>query len=253
MIVGLILAFCFAASAQEPIGPLRRLGEPPGQYTWRVSLGYTPAGREGLGVDEFGIPYSYTLFVQEWRLGFSGTVQLATGLKMGAEIAEISTIAKELRRYPSGEERLERWNSAIAYSFFCETCVDPKSPWDPRTTVSLGHPWVGGITLSLSLLRDPMVIIVDFSFLGRKEEPQGWFAARLGAGFVANPWISISAAASLTVPVIGIGVPEVSVGLRVRYALDVKGEKEIGVRTTLILRGDQPLVSLEGEWLGRGP
>jgi len=239
-----VLAICFVALAQEPIGPLRRMEEVPGQYTWSVSLTYTPSGKEGFGIDEFGTPYTYTRFVQEWRLSFSGTVQLFSGLKIGGEAAQISTITKELRRYQYGEERSEHESHGLAYLFFCETRMDPKNPWDPRISILFGRPWTGGVSLSLSLLRDPIVIVAEFSFRGQEEEPQGWFTSAVGAGFVANPWISISTTASLAIPVIGIGVPQTSLGLRIRYALDLKGKAEIGASATIVLRGDRSWLTL---------
>lgn len=239
--------------AQVSIEPLRRAEEPPGQYTWHLSLGYTPLGREGLGVDELGQPYAYTLFAQEWRLTFGGTVQLATGLKTGVEVSEQTTVTQEVQRYSTEEVRLTKTDRTVLYSTFCEYRMDPGSRWDPRASLFLGHPGKAGVGLSLSLLRDPMVLVADLSFRGQEEEPQGWFVTSLGAGFVANLWISVSTLTSLAVPVVGVGVPSTSLGVRVRYGLDVQGKEEIGVRATLVLRGDRTWLALEAEWLGRGP
>lgn len=251
----LILAFILPilASAQVPIDPLRRPEEPVGQYTWRLALGYTPSGREGVGVDELGRPYTFTRFSQEWQLTLGGTIQLATGLKTGLEVSEQTTFTQEVRRYPDKEIRLSSSHGAVLYSFFCEYRLDPKNPWDPRASFFLGYPWKGGAGLSLSLLWDPVVLVADISFRGQDEEPWSWFVLGLGAGFVANLWISISASASLAVPIVGVGIPYTSLGTRVRYGLDVKGKQEIGIRATLVLRGDLIWLGLEAGWLGRGP
>jgi len=185
-VLTLIVFLPFLTLAQVPIEPLQRPEEPVGQYTWRLGLGYTPSGREGVGIDDLGQLYTFTRFSQEWRLTLSGTVQLATGLKTGAEVSEQTTLTKEIRRYPNEEVRLSFSHRSVLYHFFCKSRLDPKNPWDPRASFSLGHPWRGGIGLSLSLLRDPMVLVADISLRGQNEEPQSWLVLRLGAGFVAN-------------------------------------------------------------------
>ncbi len=106
IILVLLPFFVVGGWAQAPIEPLKRPEEPVGQYTWRIGIGYTPSGKEGLDIDELGRPYSYTSFSQIWQLSLSGSVIVATGLKMSFEIAEQSVVVKELRRYPVGEERL---------------------------------------------------------------------------------------------------------------------------------------------------
>jgi len=182
----LVLAWSATVLAQTPIEPLRRPEEPVGQYTWLLGLGYTPSGQEGMGLDDLGHPYTFTRFSQEWRLILSGTVQMATGLKTGIEISEQTTLTQEIRRYPNDEVRLSSSSRAMSYNLFCEYRLDPKNPWDPRASFSLGHPWQGGIGLSLSLLRDPMVLVADISLCGQREEPWSWLVLGLGAGFVAK-------------------------------------------------------------------
>ncbi|MBC7345068.1 MAG: hypothetical protein H5U03_06595 [Clostridia bacterium] len=92
-----------------------------------------------------------------------------------------------------------------------------------------------------------MVLVVEIGLRSQEEEPQGWCTLALGAGFVANAWISLSVSGSLAVPVLGVGVPMNSFGVRLRYALDQKGKGEIGVRATLFLRGDRTWLSLDVE------
>lgn len=241
--------FCVS---QAPFEPLRRPEERVGQYSWGLAVAYTPMGWEGMGIDELGRPYSYTVFLEEWRLTLSGAVQLATGLKTGMKVSNQTLNRREIRRYPAEEQRLSSTGQEMAYAWFCEYRLDPTNPWDPRASVSLGYPWKGGAGLSWSLLRDPMVLLVELSFRAQDEEPWSWFFAGLSAGFVANQWISMSASANVSVPVLGIGVPVTSLGIRLRYALDLRGNQEVGVRTTLTLRGDRTWLGIEMEWLGQG-
>lgn len=252
-IVAAVLLFSLLTWAQTPIDPLKRPDEAAGEHTWQLGLGYTPSGREGFGVDAFGQPYTYTLLSQEWRLSLTGTVHFGEGWKTGAAVSHSTTTENEVRRYPWGEERLSSSERGMAYFAFQEWRVDPKNPWDPRVSMSLGHPWKGGIEVAASLLRDPMVLVGEIGLRSQEEEPQAWLTLALGAGFVANAWISVSISGSLAVPVLGVGVPVTSLGMRLRYALDPRGKGELGVRATLSLRGDRAWVSLDVEWTGRGP
>lgn len=236
-----------------PIDPLKRPEEKTGEYTWRVALGYAPSGREGFAVDALGQPYAFTLLSHEWRLSLTGAVHFGGGWKTGVEISQSTTITDELRRYPWGEERLSSTQRGMAYSVFQEWRVDPKNPWDPRVSVSLGYPWKAGVSAAASLLRDPMVLVGEIGLRSQEAEPQAWLTLALGAGFVANAWISASTSGSLAVPVLGVGVPVTSLVVRLRYALDPKGKGEVGVRAALNLRGDRAWVSLDVEWAGRGP
>ncbi len=252
-IVAALFLFSAVAWAQTPIDPLKRPDEATGEYTWQLGLGYTPSGREGFGVDGFGQPYAYTLLSQEWRLSLTGAVHFGGGWKTGIEISQSTTILDEVRRYPWGEERLSSSERGMAYSAFQEWRIDPKNPWDPRVSMSLGHPWKAGVAAAASLLRDPMVLVGEICLRNHEEEPQAWLTLALGAGFVANAWISVSTSGSLAVPLLGVGVPLTSLGVRLRYALDPRGKGELGVRATLSLRGDRAWVSLDVEWTGRGP
>ncbi|MCX7750883.1 MAG: hypothetical protein N2320_05035 [Candidatus Bipolaricaulota bacterium] len=249
----LVLLCSFLAGAQTPIDSLKRPDEASGAYTWRVTLGYTPSGREGFGVNALGQPYSFTRLSHEWRLSLTGTVHFGGGWKTGIEVAQVTSHVHELQRYPWGEERLTSTERTMAYSTFQEWRLDPNNPWDPRVSLSLGHPWKGGVSVAGSFLRDPMVLVGEIGLRAQEAEPQGWLTLALGAGFVANAWISVSASGSVAVPVLGVGVPLASLGVRLRYARDPRGKGEVGVRASLVLRGDRAWISLEGEWAGRGP
>lgn len=252
-IVAAVLSLSLLTWAQTPIDPLKRPDEATGEYSWRVSLGYTPSGREGVAVNPSGQPYTFTVLTHEWRLGLIGTVHFGGGWKTGVEVYQITTTAHELRRYPWGEERLTTTDRTMAYSVLQEWRMDPKHPWDPRVSMALGHPWKAGVAVAGSFLRDPMVLVGEVGLRAREEEPQGWLLLALGAGFVANAWISVSASGSLAVPLLGVGVPVTSLGLRLRYALDPRGKGEVGVRAGLTLRGGQTWASLDVEWARRGP
>ena len=189
--------------AQTPIDPLKRPDEAPGEFSWQVGLAYIPSGREGFAVDSLGQPYAFTTFREEWQLSLTGTVHFGGGWKTGLIISQSTVVVRELRRYPWGEERLSTTVRKMAYSAFQEWRIDPKSPWDPRVSISLGHPWKTGVAFAASLLRDPMVLVGEIGLRSQEEEPQAWLTLALAAGFVANAWISLSTTGSLAVPALG--------------------------------------------------
>ncbi len=239
--------------AQTPFQPLQRPAETSGQYTWQLYLSYTPTGASGFGVDEYGQPYSYTRFSQDWQLGVSGTFVLGAGWKMEFSASDSSTIDKETREYADHTTDLNSTRHDFSYSISSEYRMDPKSAWDPRISISLGSPWEGEIGVSVSLLRDPVVLVGQVSILTQAEEPHNWLSLALGAGFVANAWINLSASASVTIPTRGVGLPTTTIDLRALYGLDSESKKEIGMRITLSVQGQTPRLTFEAETSWRGP
>jgi hypothetical protein len=253
--LALIFVLCLSsfAFAQTSFQPLQRVEETSGQYTWQLDLGYTPTGESGFGVDEFGQPYSYIRFSQGWRLGISGTFVLGAGWKMGFSVADLRTIDKETRKYSDHDSDLNSVHHDFAYSMSYEYRIDPKSTWDPRISFSFGHPWQGEVGATASLLRDPVVLVGRVSMLTQADEPHNWLSLTLGAGFVANAWIDLSASVGATIPTSGVGIPITTIGLRVRYSLDSESKKEVGGRITLSVQGQAPRLTFEAEASWRGP
>ncbi|MCD5408656.1 hypothetical protein LR090_05490 [Candidatus Bipolaricaulota bacterium] len=251
LVVTIVALLALATVAQSPIEPLRRPEEKPGSYSWRVGLGYTPYGASGIGVDEHGAPYEFIRLAHEFRFLLSGTVQISPELKMGVELVDISTAVEEKRTYLHGTEELSFTKEALGYSVFWEWRMDPRSPWDPRVSLSFGEPWRSGIKASASLLRDPVVLVGELGLHSREEEPPSWFTVALATGFVANAWIRLGVSTGLAVPISGAGLPRGSVGIRMIYALDAKETGAIEVRVSMTT-GEETWLSLEvsGRWQG---
>ncbi len=87
----------------------------------------------------------------------------------------------------------------------------------------------------------------------KAEEPRNWLLFALGAGFVANAAISLSASASVMIPTSGVGLPITTVGLRTCYSLDSKSKREATVHTTLSIQGEIPRLMIEAEMSWSGP
>ncbi len=172
---------------------------------------------------------------------------------MGLSASDLSTIDKETRKYADHTTDLNSTQHDFAYSISSEYRLDSKSAWDPRISISLGSPWEGEIGVSASLLRDPVVLVGRVSMLTQAEEPRNWLSLALGAGFVANAWINLSASASVMIPTRGVGLPTTTIGIRVLYSLDPESKREVGVRVTLSMQGQTPRLTFEAEASWRGP
>jgi hypothetical protein len=249
-----VIFIAWVALAQEPIDPLRRSGEQPGVHWWQVSLAYTPSGQESFGVDRLGQPYTYTRFSQKRELSLAGATSLASWGKLGFAVTEVSSTVAEIRQYSDHEAELPFIKKrTFAYKMFQESRLDAQSRWDPRITVLLGYPWQTEIRASASLLQDPVILMGNVGLQSQKEEPTGWLTVGLGVGFVANSVISLNASTSLAVPLTGVSIPAATLGLKVRYALDSIGKREVNVEITLTLRGDQICLTTEveaaGQWI----
>ena len=114
--------------------------------------------------------------------------------------AQVSSGLKTGVEISEQEVRLSSSHRTMSHNFFCEYRLDSKNPW--------GSP--------------------GFALFGSSS----WSILGLGAGFVANPWISVSTSASLAVPLVGVGEPDWDTGALFCVANEL---------------------SLEAEWLGRGP
>jgi hypothetical protein len=251
----LLLVVCVSSIgfAQTSFQPLKRSEDVLGQYMLQLSLGYVPSGQDGFDVDDSGQPYSYTRFSQQRHVGVSGTLVLAGGWKLGLDLANVSTTTEELRKYFDQEAEVGFTRNDSSYSVSYEYRLDEKNIWDPRISLSLGYPWRGGIEVSASLIRDPTVLAGSVSMLSQAEEPRNWLLFSLGAGFVANSLISLSASASVMIPTHRVGLPITTVSLRATYSLDSQNKREAAVHTTLNIQGEVPQLMIEAKMSWNGP
>lgn len=237
-----VLAAQALCIAQTPIDPLVRPEETPGDLRWQVGLGYTPRGASGMAWDD-GVPYSFTRLAHGFHLSLGGSVSLAPELSAGLELFDTTFRVYEKRDYPFGTVEVRETTREFGYEAHARWRLDPANPWDPRITLSLGRPWATGLEVQLSFLQDPVVLGLQFGAKTSADDGSTWGSAALGAVFVASRQITLGASASLSVPVGQAGAPAASLGLRVRYALDLEARREVEARANLGLSG-------EAVWLG---
>lgn len=234
----LLVLLPISVPAEEPIDPLVRADE---AYTWNLGLSYIPQGSEGFAVDEYGRFFAYTLFFEDRGLSLSGTLRLGERLRVGLGLTHNQWSMQKRRDY--GVEDYEVITSTGGDLFTSEYQLHQGSFLDPRLNFSFGSS-ASGFEVSASLLHDPVVLAGAVGYVFTSGYPRQWLTMSLGAGFIANRWISFT---------MGAGLPAASLSLRTRYSLDVEGRQELWVRTSVSLRGEVVWMGLEIGLAGRGP
>jgi len=241
------------ALGDEPFQVVQRAVEAAGDCEFKVGLGYTPTGTQGIGVNDRGFPYSYTCYAEDWQAGLSLSLQLTDASKVEFGLAERLSSAREQRMYADGEaETLATRESDFSYTFSHEWQIAESTAWDPRLSVSVGYPWTGELAGSVSILRDPVVLVGELRVLTQNAVPHDWLDLSLGAGFVANAAISLSTSAHFMVPRSGVSLPVTTLGMRVSYSLDASSGRELAINVSLQLEGKAPTLSVHAEasWSG---
>ncbi len=236
--------------AQTAIDPLQLLDPSIGRVMWKATLGYSASGHEGVGFDESGDSYSYVILGQQSTLSFTATTGLSATTSMGIVTALQRAQATESRQYTGLEVKDTTTSRNVSCLVWRQFRLDAADEADPRLTLSAGYPAVAGFSFSIAILKDPMVLTAGAGFRGLKTLPSAWLVLDLGAGFVANSWVRVTAFAGLEVPVDGPGLPAARMGGEVRYALDAVAARDVGVRATLVLHGERPSLLVEVELSG---
>jgi hypothetical protein len=249
VVVGASLA-SLPGLSQTAIDPLQLLDPSVGRLMWRAVLGYSASGHEGVGFDESGDPYGYVVLGQQLAFSFSASTGLSGRTSMGAMATLQRIDTTESRHYADLQTQDSSTGRDVSCLVWHQSRLDPAEETDPRLTISAGHPAVAGLSLSAAILKDPMVLTVEAGFRGFKTRPAAWLVLDLGAGFVANSWIRVTAFAGLEVPVDGPGLPAARVGGEVRYVLDAVAGRDVGVRAALVLHGERTSLLFELELSG---
>jgi hypothetical protein len=235
---------------QTPIDPLQLLDQSIGRLMWTVAFGYSASGREGLGFDGFGDPYNYTLLEQDEVLSFSATTGLSATTSMGATTALLRTDTTESRQYEDAEIETTATGKGISCVIWEQFHVDVASEADPRLTLSVGYPAAAAGSISVSLLKDPIVLAAEVGVRAVKDPPSSWIVLDLGVGFVANTWIRLTTFAGLEVPAGSAGLPTARIGEEVRYTLNVDAGREMALRAMMVVRGERTSLRVELELSG---
>lgn len=243
---------CQPARAQIPIDPLRLPEEETGGYIYTFGVNYIPDGREGLDFDPEGNPFNFETFNQSINFSASGSYSFSPYLSIGANINPSLFIGTEKRDLGNRTEKSTETNTDIGAGLSLEYRPDPGSTLDPRFSVGVAYPWTVTVQGQASLIRDPVIVLGSVGYSQPLDSANSSLNLGLGAGFVANERVSFSAFGNYAIPIGETNLPVTSLSFRTGYNLDDEGKQDIGLRTTLSVRGGDTRLGVGIEWGGRG-
>ncbi|WP_457637634.1 hypothetical protein [Oceanithermus sp.] len=210
---------------------MKRPENTPGRFSFNVSLGYRPAGGRVLDFDESGSPYTKSFADHNLAPAVALSYAVTNRLSLGAGLTVRYQIEQSIIRYSDGTSRYsENGSHELLPRISLSYRLEPDSPLDPSISLSLNKPWALGASLSLSAIRDPIVLSGSLAYWHSFMPP---FSSTLtlsgGVGFVANDRVSLSANAGLSQPLEFASTPSFLLGLSTSYGLDPEGNGQISL------------------------
>jgi hypothetical protein len=252
LILPIALLISQPAVAQVPIDPLRLPEEETGGYIYTFSINYIPDGREGFDFDPEGNPLNFETFNQLINFSGSGSYSFSPYVSISANVTPSLFISKETRDFGARTETTTETNTDITSDLSLEYRPSPGSTLDPRFSVGIAYPWTMTVQSQASLIRDPVIILAALGYSQSLESDNHSLNFGIGSGFVANDRVSFSGYASYSIPIGETNLPATSLSFRTGYNLDDQGNQDIGLRTTLSMRGGNTRLGISIEWGGRG-
>jgi hypothetical protein len=237
---------------QASLDPLRLAEPSAGEVAWKVTLGYSACGREGFGFDEFGEPYSFTCLEQDSVLSAAGIVTWSALVSFGATVTAQRSDVRERRQFADRFATHRATAQQISFLAWQQSRLNAQSALDPRLTLSAGYPASLGLSFSLSLLRDPIVLAVEAGARHVRSEASTWMLLDLTTGFVANSSIRLTCFAGIEVSAIGAGLPSGRLGGEMRYVINPGAGQELAIRSSLTVRGERAALRVDVEISGAG-
>lgn len=252
LILPITLLICEPVQAQIPIDPLRLPDEEAGGYIYTFGVNYIPEGREGFDFDAAQNTFNFKGFNQSVLFSFSGSYSFNRHLSISANVNPNLYIGTEKRDFGNRTEKTIGTNTEIGAGLSVEYRPAPGSTLDPRFSVGVAYPWTVTVQSQASLIRDPVIVLASLGYSQPLDSANSSLNLGLGAGFVANERISFSASANYAIPIGDTNLPVSSLSFRTGYNLDDQGNQDIGLRTTLSVRGGDTRLGIGIEWGGRG-
>ncbi|MGK7902465.1 MAG: hypothetical protein AB4352_13810 [Hormoscilla sp.] len=252
LILPIALLISQPAVAQVPIDPLRLPEEETGSYIYNFSINYIPDGREGFDFEPDGTPFNFETFNQLINFSGSGSYSFSPYVSISASVIPSLFIFKEKRDFGDRTETRTETDTDISTDLSLEYRPSPGSTIDPRFSVGVAYPWTITVQSQASLIRDPVIILASLGYSQSLESDNHSLNFGIGAGFVANERVSFSGYANYSIPIGDTNLPVTSLSFRTGYNLDDRGNQDIGLRTTLSMRGGDTRLGISIEFGGRG-
>ena len=244
LVVATLSLLLGVAWAQQVVDPLQRLETEPGDFSYFVSLSYFPGGDSTLLIDEAGEDVFITEVFQDFGLSFGGSYSLNSDLSFSASLSpsfSLSTVevADGVDETVTSEAAFDIGGAVAAtYSFARD------SDLDPAASLSLSYPFAASIDLSASFIRDPIVVGGFVGVTKPFDAPGADLLLGSSVGFVANESIDLRFGNSVSVPVGVVSPAAWSLSLRVGYALNPEGSREVGLTSYLNVREGEASLGL---------
>jgi hypothetical protein len=242
-ILVLSLALLGSLAWAQPIDPLLRPTQEPGQLRYSFGLSYAPDSLEALGFDPTLGPFRLLRVDQRLSLMGSLSYNLDERVRASLSLTPRLVLRQSERRFADQTERRDEADLSATASLGLGYRLAPESLFDPRLSLGLQYPWAIQTTASASLLRDPVVLGLSMSLTDPLDSRAAGLGLGLSTGFVANHQVSFSLGTSLVFALGGLEAPGASISLLTSYALEPEAEQEVAVRTTLSLRGAEARLS----------
>ncbi|MFE1745972.1 outer membrane beta-barrel protein [Coleofasciculus sp. H7-2] len=252
LILPLALLICQPALAQVPIDPLRLPDEETGGYIYTFGVNYIPSGRDGFDFDREGTPFNFETFNQSINFSVSGSYTFSRNLSISANVNPNLFIGRQKRDFSNRTQTLTETNTDLGAGLSVEYRPKPGSTLDPRFSVGVAYPWTVTVQGQASLIRDPVIVLGSLGYSQPLDSANSSLNLGIGAGFIANERVNFSAYANYAIPIGDTNLPVTSLSFRTGYNLDNKGDQDIGLRTTLSMRGGDTRLGVGIEWGGRG-
>jgi len=239
----LLLAFglALAQSLPEPVDPLKRAEPEPGKLTFSASLGYTPSGYRGLGVDPAKGPYTDRVASHGLSADLALSYALSKTFSLGAGLTgsfaytqTLRTFTDETQTYQDTTETELTPRIALAYR------LAPDHPLDPGLSLALRYPWAASASFALSFLRDPTVLSLSLEASHGFHPPYPTaLGASFGAGFLANDRVSYRISAALSQPIAYATPPTLTAAFGADLALDAESRQSASLTLRASLRAGE--------------
>ena len=236
------LTLLLGAALAQPIDPLVRPQETPGQLRYSLGVRYAPSQAFGVGEEaERGL-----FALVQHGLQLSGAFELALDfdwrvfLGFAPEMRHLQTE----RRFDQAVERLGGLELSWGGVLGVEARLGGWGELEPRLSLALAYPWALRYSLALSLIRDPVVLALRVSLRDALEEGATQLSFSLDTGFVASERVSLQLGSDLAFTLGDLIVPGANLRLKTIDTLEVRSEQQLAALLALRLAGQ----TLRLEW-----
>jgi len=238
------LTLLLGAALAQPIDPLVRPQETPGQLRYSLGVRYAPLQVSGVGEEAERGLFVFTQVQHGLQLLGELDLVLDPGWKAFLSFSPEVRYLQTERRFALATERRSGLELSWGGVLGVEARLGGWGELEPRLSLALVYPWALRYGLVLSLIRDPVVLAAQVSLSDPLNEEATQLSLALATGFVANERVSLQLESGLGFTLGDLIVPEANLRLRTINTLEVRSEQQLAALLALRLAGQ----TLRLEW-----